>query len=89
MPMAGSRSIVQRGCGNVGDVARQHPIGVYDSGVGGLTVVHWLREVLPREQMVSSETQLGFLMEVGLQRRLLGSPARSWPFSGSRVSSSS
>jgi glutamate racemase len=50
--MAGSRSIVQRGCGNVGDVARQHPIGVYDSGVGGLTVVHWLREVLPREQIV-------------------------------------
>ncbi|NLJ25341.1 MAG: glutamate racemase [Firmicutes bacterium] len=32
--------------------ARQHPIGVYDSGVGGLTVVHWLREILPKERIL-------------------------------------
>ena len=34
------------------DVARQHPLGGYDSGVGGLTVVHWLREILPQERIV-------------------------------------
>lgn len=36
----------------MGDVARQQPIGVYDSGVGGLTVVQWLREILPKEQIL-------------------------------------
>jgi len=28
---------------------RRHPIGVFDSGVGGLTVVRALRQVLPGE----------------------------------------
>ena len=61
----------------MGDLAKEHPIGVYDSGVGGLTVVHWLREVLPREQIVyfgdtarvpyggrSSEEIIGFSRQI-------------------------
>src|SRR5580692_2515004 len=31
---------------------RRHPIGVFDSGVGGLTVVRALRQVLPGEDIV-------------------------------------
>ncbi|NLK07898.1 MAG: glutamate racemase [Firmicutes bacterium] len=31
---------------------RERPIGVYDSGVGGLTVVKWLRRKLPKEQIL-------------------------------------
>ena len=30
---------------------RQRPIGVFDSGIGGLTVVHALRELLPNERI--------------------------------------
>lgn len=33
-------------------MTREHPIGVYDSGVGGLTVVHWLHEILPEERIL-------------------------------------
>ena len=29
-----------------------HPIGIFDSGVGGLTVLRALREALPYERMV-------------------------------------
>ncbi len=32
--------------------AKHRPIGVYDSGVGGLTVVRWLHKVLPDEQII-------------------------------------
>src|SRR5215203_5226285 len=28
------------------------PIGIFDSGMGGLTVVHQIRKVLPREDLV-------------------------------------
>lgn len=30
----------------------QHPIGIFDSGIGGLTVAHAIREVLPHEHFV-------------------------------------
>jgi glutamate racemase len=33
-------------------MTKRHPIGVFDSGVGGLTVVRALREVLPGEDIV-------------------------------------
>ncbi|NMB24670.1 MAG: glutamate racemase [Firmicutes bacterium] len=33
-------------------MAKERPIGVYDSGVGGLTVVRWLQQVLPMEQII-------------------------------------
>ena len=33
-------------------MAKQRPIGVYDSGVGGLTVVRWLQQALPTEQVM-------------------------------------
>lgn len=29
-----------------------HPIGVFDSGIGGLTVAHAIRELLPKESMI-------------------------------------
>jgi glutamate racemase len=32
--------------------SRRHPIGVFDSGVGGLTVVHALRRALPGEDVI-------------------------------------
>ena len=32
--------------------AKHCPIGVYDSGVGGLTVVRWLYKVLPQERII-------------------------------------
>ena len=32
--------------------ARAKPLGVFDSGLGGLTVVHALREVLPAEEII-------------------------------------
>ena len=32
--------------------SREAPIGVFDSGIGGLTVVHALRALLPREDLV-------------------------------------
>ena len=32
--------------------ARGAPLGVFDSGLGGLTVVRALREVLPEEDIV-------------------------------------
>ena len=34
-----------------GEEARQRPIGVFDSGVGGLTVVNALRRLLPSEDI--------------------------------------
>ena len=34
-----------------GDLARRRPIGVFDSGVGGLTVVNALRRLLPSEDI--------------------------------------
>lgn len=33
-------------------MAKERPVGVYDSGVGGLTVVRWLQQVLPGEQII-------------------------------------
>jgi glutamate racemase len=33
-------------------MTKRHPIGVFDSGVGGLTVVRALREALPGEDIV-------------------------------------
>ena len=32
--------------------SKQSPLGVFDSGVGGLTVVRALRELLPNESIV-------------------------------------
>ena len=34
-----------------GAAARERPIGVFDSGIGGLTVVRALRELLPDESI--------------------------------------
>jgi glutamate racemase len=38
--------------GHVGRVGREAPLGVFDSGLGGLTVVRALREALPGERLV-------------------------------------
>ena len=39
--------------------AKHCPIGVYDSGVGGLTVVRWLYKVLPQSGSSTSATRPG------------------------------
>ena len=31
---------------------REQPIGVFDSGIGGLTVAHAIKKLLPNEQMI-------------------------------------
>ena len=33
-------------------VLSSRPIGVYDSGIGGLTVAHAIRQLLPNESMI-------------------------------------
>lgn len=33
-------------------VLSSHPIGIFDSGIGGLTVAHAIRKLLPRESMI-------------------------------------
>ncbi|MCA6075401.1 glutamate racemase [Fulvivirga sedimenti] len=31
---------------------REHPIGIFDSGIGGLTVAHAIKELMPRESLI-------------------------------------
>jgi len=33
-------------------IRADRPIGVFDSGIGGLTVIHALRQLLPQEELV-------------------------------------
>lgn len=33
-------------------IKKEHPIGVFDSGIGGLTVAHAIRNLLPNESMI-------------------------------------
>ena len=38
-----------------------HPIGVFDSGIGGLTVAHAIRVLMPKENMIYK--LIGFLLK--------------------------
>lgn len=33
-------------------LSSSHPIGIFDSGIGGLTVAHAIKEMLPAEQII-------------------------------------
>jgi len=48
----GWRNEVARGCGGMGEACFQEAIGVFDSGVGGLTVFRQLAHLLPGEHLV-------------------------------------
>lgn len=39
-------------CSFINRLLRKHPIGIFDSGIGGLTVAHAVTEVLPHENMI-------------------------------------
>lgn len=46
----------------------QRPVGVFDSGVGGLTAVRELRKLLPSETLYTSETHPVCLMAAALRK---------------------
>lgn len=37
---------------NISDIVKEQPIGIFDSGVGGLTVAHAIKQILPGESIV-------------------------------------
>ena len=37
---------------SINSALRELPIGIFDSGIGGLTVVRQIRKVLPREDLI-------------------------------------
>lgn len=56
---------------------RNAPIGVFDSGVGGLTVAREIMRNLPMEKSYTSEIPPAFLMEANPKKPLSGTPDRS------------
>lgn len=61
-------------------IDRDAPIGVFDSGVGGLTVAREIMRNLPSEKMFILVIQQGFLMEVNQRRQLSAIQGRSFIF---------
>lgn len=61
-------------------IDRDAPIGVFDSGVGGLTVAREIMRNLPSEKIVYLVIQQGFLMEVNQRRQLSAIQGRSFIF---------
>ena len=45
-------------------IDRDAPVGVFDSGVGGLTVAREIMRNLPSEKLYISVIRQGFLMEI-------------------------
>jgi glutamate racemase len=37
---------------NISDAVKEQPIGIFDSGVGGLTVAHAIKQILPGENLI-------------------------------------
>ena len=37
---------------NIFDIVKEQPIGIFDSGVGGLTVAHAMKQILPGESLI-------------------------------------
>jgi len=37
---------------NITDIVKEQPIGIFDSGVGGLTVAHAIKQILPGENLI-------------------------------------
>ena len=59
---------------------RNAPIGVFDSGVGGLTVAREIMRNLPEEILYILVTQHVFPMEVNQKIRYCAIPDRSYVF---------
>ena len=45
------------------------PIGVFDSGLGGLTVLKEIMNIIPNENIVILEIQLEFLTDLDLRKQ--------------------
>jgi hypothetical protein len=56
------------------------PVGVFDSGVGGLTVAREIMRQLPMENVVYLEIRQEFPMEASPEIILSGSPGRLFAF---------
>ncbi len=59
---------------------REAPIGVFDSGIGGLTVVREIMRQIPQERIVYFGIQRGFPTEAKAAIPLSGIPARTPAF---------
>ena len=57
---------------------KKHPIGVFDSGIGGLTVAHAIKKLLPGESMIyfgdTAHLPYGDKSEAAIQRIQLRLP---------------
>lgn len=51
------------------NIDRNAPVGVFDSGIGGLTVAREIMRNLPSEKSYISETQPEFPMEANPEKR--------------------
>ena len=54
------------------------PIGIFDSGVGGLTVARAVIDLLPHESVIYFGDTAQFPYGPGRGARCAGSPRRSW-----------
>ena len=61
-------------------IDRDAPVGVFDSGIGGLTVAREIMRNLPSEKSYISGTPPVFHMEANPKRLLFAIPARSSVF---------
>ena len=61
-------------------IDRDAPIGVFDSGVGGLTVAREIMRNLPSEKIVILAIRREFLMEVNPRIQSSAIPDRSFIF---------
>jgi len=46
------RQLADGHCFNISEKVKEQPIGIFDSGVGGLTVAHAIKQILPGESIV-------------------------------------
>lgn len=67
-------------------IDRNAPVGVFDSGIGGLTVAREIMRQIPEERIVYLEIRHAFLMEASLRTRLSVILARSSVSFGQRES---
>ena len=67
---------------------RNHPIGLMDSGVGGLTVLKEIQRLLPTEETVYLGDQGRLPYGPGQRRRFCSSPAKLKLFLSNRPKSS-
>lgn len=66
------------------NIDRNAPVGVFDSGIGGLTVAREIMRNLPSEKIVYFGDTARVHMEVSPERQLSVIPARSFIFCRNR-----